>query len=111
MSKELVRLLIKKLGFSHKKAKFFAAPKHLKETTAEFVKLRNWLVNEQKYIVSLDETSFGRHGKSMYGYSPKGTPLKLSKNPMTKAKPTSVIAIIDNNGIVAKEHLEGAYNT
>lgn len=110
VSRELVRAVIKRLGFTTKKAKFFASPSKLKETTESFVTRRNECIQQGKYIVSLDETSFGRYGKPMFGYSPKGSPLVLSKKPLTKAKPTSVVAIVDCHGLVTKEHLVGPYN-
>lgn len=110
VSRELVRVVIKRLGLTSKKAKFFATPKRLEETTKLFIECRKEFINQGRYIVSLDETSFGRYGKPMFGYSPKGTPLVLSKKPLTKAKPTSVLAIIDSNGLVVKEHLVGPYN-
>lgn len=110
VSRELIRVVIKRIGFTAKKAKFFASPNKLKETTESFITRRNDYMQKGKYIVSLDETSFGRYGKPMYGYSPKGKPLVLSKKPLTKPKPTSVVAIVDKNGLITKEHLIGAYN-
>ena len=82
----------------------------MKETTETFIERRDELIRQGRYIVSLDETSFGRYGNPMFGYSAKGTPLVLPKKPFTKAKPTSVLAIIDQDGLVTKEHLVGPYN-
>ena len=110
VSRELVRVVIKKLGFTTKKAKFFSKPNHIKQTTEAFIHSRDQFVKENRYIVSLDETSFGRNGKPVFGYSIKGSPLILSKPP-PKAKATSVLAVVDNKGIVAKKSVQGAYNT
>jgi len=60
VSRELVRVVIKRLGLTSKKAKFFATPKRLQETTESFVERRKEFIHQGRYIVSLDETSFGR---------------------------------------------------
>lgn len=111
VSKELVRIVIKRLGFSLKKTKFFAKPKTLKERTETFIAIRDQYVSKNRYIVSLDETSFGRNGKPMYGYSKKGTQLVLPKEPLKVSKSTSVIVVIDHQGIVFKQSRSGPYNT
>jgi len=109
VSRELIRVVIKKLGFTTKKAKFFSKPNHIKQTTEKFLEQRDQFIKENRYIVSLDETSFGRNGKPVFGYSIKGSPLILSKPP-PKAKATSVLVVVDNKGIVARKSVQGAYN-
>lgn len=109
VSRELIRVVIKKLGFSTKKAKFFAKTKDLEGKTKTFIDSTKLRLLQDKYFVSLDETSFGRYGKPVYGYSKRGVPLVLSKKP-PNGKSTSVLAVIDANGLVYKEHHDGAYN-
>ena len=72
VSKELVRTAINKIGFSKKKAKFFSAPKNLEDKTKAFKEKRQLLIDDGRPFFSLDETSFGRHGKDVKGYAPKG---------------------------------------
>jgi len=109
VSRELVRVVIKKLGFTSKKAKFFSKPNHIKQTTETFIERRDRFIQENRYIVSLDETSFGRNGKPVFGYSTKGSPLIVPKPP-PQAKATSVLAVVDNKGIVSRKSVQGAYN-
>ena len=110
VSRELVRLVIKKLGYSQKKAKIFAQPKDLKQQTLNFVTKRNTFIYEGRNIVSLDETSFGRHGKPIFGYSLKGQPLICKKDTSKQGKATSVLAVVGQTGLIKKEHIQGAYN-
>jgi len=111
LSKELVRVVIKEHGLSWKKAKFFATPTNHEQKVREFIATRDRFKTEGKHFVSLDETGFGRFGRPVYGYAPKGVPLVRSKKPLTKAKPTSVVAVIDSNGLVCKEAIIGAYQS
>jgi transposase len=110
VSGEIIRNVIARLGFTRKKAKFFATPKNMKERVEAFVAKRDNAIKGQKYIVSIDETSFGRNGKPVYGYAPKGIPLIRGKTPSTKSTSTSVVAVIDKSGLIAKEHRNGAFN-
>ena len=109
VSKELVRTVIKKLGLTRKKVKFFAVPKNYKERVQTFLQERNQIIASGKPIYSLDETSFGRAGRPSYGYAPKGNSLVLQKKPPT-SKPASVLAVIGTNGLVARQSKVGAYN-
>ena len=109
VSRELIRLAILKLGQTRKKAKFNTVTKTLEETTNTFLKDRDACIKANKYIVSLDETSFGRSGKAVYGYAPRGQPLKMPRNPPS-GKATSVVVVIDNKKVVAKASILGAFN-
>jgi hypothetical protein len=63
LSRELLRVvIIKKQGLSKKKAKFFSKPSNLEAVTDAFLKKRDQLLAEGRTFVSIDETSFGRHG-------------------------------------------------
>lgn len=64
VSKELLRIVIKKEGFTKKKARFFSKPNNLEEKTKAFLLLRDYYKNQNRLFVSLDETSFGRNTKS-----------------------------------------------
>jgi transposase len=81
VSKELVRTIIKKLGFSKKKAKRFGTSPDLESKTAAFIARRDALLAEGRRFYSIDETSFGRNGPATYGYALRGQPLLLRKKP------------------------------
>ena len=108
VSKELVRIVIKRLGQTRKKAKFFAKPPTLLEKTDIFLTRRNQFIASGRYIVSMDETGFGRSGKQMYGYAPKGRQLILSKRP-PNSKNTSVLAVVSADGLLARESRLGSF--
>ena len=85
VSLELIRVAIKKQGLTKKKARFFGEPKNLKEKTDVFLSKRKQYLDENKIFLSIDETSFGRNGFIMHGYSEKGKRLLIrKKNPRTK---------------------------
>lgn len=109
VSRELIRVAISKLGYTKKKAKFFSCPKNLPEKTTIFKNLRNQFINENRPFFSLDETSFGRHGKDMKGYSIKGTPLSIKK-PQPRMTTVSSLVIMSNNEIIKHKEKEGSYN-
>jgi hypothetical protein len=74
LSRELLRVvIIKKQGLSKKKAKFFSKPTNLEAVTDAFLKKRDQLIAEGRTFVSIDETSFGRHGAE----APVGKPARL----------------------------------
>jgi transposase len=79
ISKELVRLSIKKLGFTRKRARYCSYPKHYDEKLEMFLKLRSSFVQQGREFVSIDETSFGRNFKPASGYSLKGKRLMIQK--------------------------------
>ena len=76
VSKELLRTIRKKQGFSRKKVKFFNKPSTMQEKLESFLSERDKLVSKGYQFVSLDETSFGRNVGNVYGYSPKGEQLQ-----------------------------------
>ena len=59
ISKELVRVAIKNLGFTRKKARFVSEPKTLQSKTDTFLQERETLKDREFF--SIDETSFGRN--------------------------------------------------
>lgn len=79
VSKELIRIAIKRVGLSKKKARFFGVPKNLEQKTIAFKESRDRYLQQDSVFVSLDETSFGRNGPEPRGYCPKGKPLAFPK--------------------------------
>ena len=90
VSRELIRTCISKLGHTRKKARFFGCPKNLEEKTNLFLGERSKHINEGKIWFSQDETSFGRNGKQMMGYSPRGKQLRIQKS---QARMTTVSSL------------------
>ena len=69
VSKELIRVAIKSMNLSRKKARFFSTTKDLSTKTLDFIQKRDSLLSQEYTFFSLDETSFGRRGKPVTGYS------------------------------------------
>lgn len=109
LSRELVRIAIKRLGLTKKKAKVFGSSKLQVEKTSEFLKLRSRYLEENRKIVAIDETSFGRNWPDVKGYSKRGTPLLLQKRKL-QGKNISVLACVSRNGWVDKQKIMGSYN-
>jgi transposase len=65
VSRELIRLVLKKDGFTKKKAKPSFIPKHLPKRVQKFLQLRDEYIKSKRLIVSIDETSFG-HNQNIY---------------------------------------------
>ena len=110
VSRELIRTCIVKLGMSRKKARFFGKPKNLEDKTREFLVKRDLFVEERRHFYSLDETSFGRNGKQMMGYSPRGKQLRIQKV-QPRMTTTSSLVISSQNGIYRRQEVEGSFNT
>lgn len=110
VSKELLRTTISKSGYSRKKARFFGKPNNLEEITREFIHKRNEFIRQNRLIVSLDETSFGRNGCASFGYSLKGQKLFIDKK-IPRMTTTSVLSVVSSKGIIANTKLEGSFNT
>ena len=80
VSKELVRLAIKKLGYSKKKARYFGVAKNALKLNRLFIKKRDTFIANGNPIFSIDETGFGRFSYTgTHGYAPKGQPLYIRK--------------------------------
>lgn len=109
VSRELVRVAIKKPGFTEKKAKVFGTSKSLPEKTQEFIRKRSQYISENRTIISVYETSFGRNWPDVRGYSKKGVPLLLQKRQLY-GKNISVLACASRNGWVERKQIFGAFN-
>jgi hypothetical protein len=79
ISRELIRIVLKRLNLSRKKARFFSEPQNLAEKTRVFLEQRTIHASQGKHFVSIDETSFGRNSFETRGYSPRGKPLHIKK--------------------------------
>ena len=110
ISKELIRIAIKRLGFSKKKARFYGVSSNLKEKTESFLSFRNNYINQGRRFVSIDETSFGRSGLQTYGYSVKGKPLYIRK-PVPRITTTSVTCAVTSDGFIYFDKCKGSMNT
>ena len=110
VSHELVRCVIKALGFTRKKAKFYSAPKTQPERTKQFLEARENEMQRGKVFVSIDETSFGRNWGESRGFAPKGKPLySLRKQPHMTT--TSVLAACTTSGWLKTKQQQTAFNT
>jgi transposase len=110
VSKELVRLIIKREGFTRKKARFYGEPKNLEETTMQFIQERNKFIQNGYEFVSIDEVSFGRNGINAFGYARKGQKLFVRKT-APRMTTTSVVVCASKNGIVSRTKSIRAFNT
>jgi transposase len=110
VSKELVRLAIKKLGYSKKKARYFGVAKNALILNRRFLRKRDAYIANGNPIFSVDETGFGRFSYARtHGYAPKGQPLYIRKE---AARMTSVTALAcaSTDGWVDIKLLKGASN-
>jgi hypothetical protein len=82
-----------------KKARYHGCPVCLKDRTQAFVADRDRMLEEGKVFVSVDETSFGRHGRPICGYAPKGHPLFVQSN-KTRITTMSVLATVIKDGTI-----------
>lgn len=110
VSLELVRTVIKKLGYTRKKAKKFSNPPHLSELTNTFLQKRKEYLRKGKRFLSIDETSFGRNGIVTTGYSMKGTRLYVEKKTPTLVSLSS-LACVSSNGWIKIHTRKGSFNS
>lgn len=109
VSKELVRVAIKRSGFSKKKARFHGQPKDLETKVRQFTEQRDNFIIQGRQFLSLDETSFGRSGNVIKGYSVVGEKCYVTKK-HPRMTTESVIAIASNKGLVNKVGIKGSIN-
>jgi transposase len=109
----LIRVALKRLGYSRKKARF-CGPKlpntQHERKTREFIQARKEFVEQERTFVSIDETSFGRHTPAIMGYSMRGTPLYVGKV-KPRVTTTSVLACVSREGLVKRQSIRGSFNT
>ena len=110
VSNALVHTAIKSLGLSRKKARHFPRPTGLEEKTAAFLMRRDDAIASGRPIYSMDETSFGRTGRVIFGYSKRGQ--RLMRNNRTLRMTTiSVLACASKDGWVEFASREGSFDT
>lgn len=110
VSIELIRVIIKRLGYSRKKAKFISCPKHLPGRTKTFLQKRELFKSQGKKFYSIDETSFGRNGLVTTGYAIKGTRFYVEKKSPTLVS-KSVIACATSEGWRKYQIIKGSVTT
>jgi transposase len=110
VSKELVRVAIKNLEYTRKKARFYGLAKNALALNRRFIKLRNHYIENGHPIYSIDETGFGRFSYNRaYGYAKRGFPLYIRKQ---KARMTSisVLACASKDGWTGYKKVTGGVN-
>jgi transposase len=110
VSKELVRIALKRFGFSRKRARYYSIPKNDIEKLNNFLEKRNNFVKENRNFVSIDETSFGRNFLPASGYSKKGERLMV-KRPFITVKTVSVLASVSPKFGIQYYKTQGSVNT
>lgn len=110
VSKELIRVAIKSMNLSRKKARFFSTTKDLSTKTLDFIQKRDSLLSQEYTFFSLDETSFGRRGKPVTGYSEKGKVLRIVRK-QPRITTVSSLVMISNKTIVQRLDSTKAFNS
>jgi transposase len=110
VSKELIRIAIKRQGITKKIARFYGNPVTLPEKTEYFLNKRNEYIDDHRIFISIDETSFGRNGVITKGYSKKGEKLFIKKL-KPRMTTTSVVAAFSKNELIGKMDIKGSINT
>jgi hypothetical protein len=95
-----------------RKARFHGSPPDLQEKTAEFLRQRSGHIEAGRQFVSLDETSFGRHGRPVMGYARRGVPLYVKRRNCARITTKSALVCVSSDGLnMVKAIKDGAYNT
>ena len=58
----------------------------------------------------MDETSFGRHGRVVYGYSPRGEQLKIQRK-TSRMTIVSSLTVVSDKEIIHRQEVKGSFNT
>lgn len=109
-SNELMRLCILKNNFTKKRARYFSKPKNDEEKLEAFLSQRKIYVDEGRYFVSIDETSFGRNYLPAIGYAKKGERFYI-KRPYASIKTCSVVSAVAINNPMVFYKKPGSFNT
>ncbi len=110
VSRELIRVALKRHGYSWKKAKFYGQASNQESKTTSFLQAREVCLKDDRVLVSLDETSFGRHTHPVYGYALKGHALCVRRKP-ARVTTRSLLAAITTQGHLHTHVIEGSFNT
>lgn len=98
VSRELLRVTLREIRVTRKKAHFYGTSPTLPQRTREFLQLRDAYLREGRPFYSVDEAGFGRFRGPVYGYAPRGTRVLLRKG-CTREPNTSVIACISSMAV------------
>ena len=80
ISSGLASTVVRRCGYSYKKARYHGKAARSSELEADFLRRRDEIVRARHQFFSVDETSFGRHGKPTRGYAPRGQQLVVHSN-------------------------------
>lgn len=109
VSYELIRIIVKKLGFTRKCPRFYPSPKNLSEKTVEFLQRKESLKNH--IIVPIDETGFTSNIRPTKGYSYSGKRLYIKYIPKSNEKIhySVVVAADPRDGKLIKSQVKGHF--
>jgi len=98
-----------KCNFTRKKVKFFGKTENNEELVKDFIIKRSNFIACNKKFISLDETSFSRKGKDVFGFSSKGEKIKI-KRPWKWLTTKSCLSCLYQNGKLQYDIIDGSYN-
>ena len=107
---ELIRLYIKKIGYSRKRARYYSESKNSSAKLNKFLEDRKQFIKEKRTFVSIDETSFGRNFKPAVGYSKKGSRLNIRKITASILTTSALCAVCPNHPVY-KTINKGSFNS
>lgn len=110
ISTELIRTILKRNNYTRKRVRYFGEAKDQEVKNNVFIIKRDRFLSENRLFFSLDETSFGRHGKPTSGYSLKGKQLRVKKS-FPRVTTSSMMAIISPLKIVKTCIIHGSFNS
>jgi len=105
----LSSILRHKCCMTRKKVKFYGQHDGHEHLIKDFLRKRDMYFSQKKKFVSLDETSFSRKGKDVYGFSIKGDKIKIQR-PWKRMTSKSCLACLDQNGKLQYKLIDGAFN-
>lgn len=104
----LSSILRHKCGVTRKKARFYGKSHDYDLSVHEFIRKKDQYLSEHRHFMSLDETSFSRKGKDVYGFSPKGKQIKIQR-PWKSLTSKSCLACLDQKGVLQYHIIDGSY--
>ena len=105
----LCSIIRHKCNMTRKKVRFYGKSEKQDELTEAFIKKRKEYEEQGKFFVSLDETSFSRKGKDVFGYSDKGKRISVQK-PWKRFTTQSALGYVDEDGLLQYKTVVGSYN-
>jgi len=105
----LCSIIRHKCNMTRKKVRFYGKSEKQDELTEAFIQKRKEYEEQGKFFVSLDETSFSRKGKDVFGYSDKGKKIAVQK-PWKRFTTHSALSYVDEDGSLQYSTVIGSYN-